>query len=133
MADCLSGDVFDIRQVIERYEELETAYEAATDEDDPDREPESEDDKTEREEIAAFLEEVKGNGGDHKWRGDWYPCGFIADSHFEDYARELADDIGAIKQDAGWPNSCIDWEKAATELQQDYSSVEIDGETYWYR
>lgn len=60
---------------------------------------------------------------------------FIADSHFEDYARELAEDIGAIKRgrDMDWPCNRIDWEMAAEDLQQDYSQVEVDGETYWYR
>ena len=32
-----------------------------------------------------------------------------------------------------WPYSCIDWEQAAEELQQDYMSVEFDGVTYWMR
>jgi hypothetical protein len=45
----------------------------------------------------------------------------------------LADDIGAIDRNASWPTNWIDWEKAALELRVDYSSVEIDGKTYWYR
>jgi len=57
----------------------------------------------------------------------------IRDSHFEDYAQELADDIGAINSDAVWPNNCIDWERAARELQQDYTSIDFDGVTYWAR
>lgn len=57
----------------------------------------------------------------------------IADSYFETYAREFAEDIGAISGDERWPATCIDWEKAASELQYDYSSIDFDGETYWYR
>jgi len=57
----------------------------------------------------------------------------IADSYFETYAREFAEDIGAISGDERWPATCIDWEKAASELQMDYSCVDFDGETYWYR
>ena len=54
----------------------------------------------------------------------------INDNYFEDYARDLADDIYGIKD--YWPFSCIDWEQAADELKSDYYSVEYDGETYWY-
>jgi antirestriction protein len=32
------------------------------------------------------------------------------------FAQELADDIGAVDTDIGWPNSCIDWDQAAREL-----------------
>lgn len=121
--DDMLGDVFDIRDVMARFEELENS----------DPETLSEEEQAEFHAIAAFLEEVKGRGGDERWRGVWYPVGFIADSYFEEYAMQLADDIGAINSDATWPNSCIDWERAASELQQDYSSVEINGQTYWYR
>ena len=58
---------------------------------------------------------------------------FIRDSYFEDHARELADDIGAIDKDAKWPCSCIDWEEAADQLKQDYSTTEIGGISFHYR
>lgn len=65
---------------------------------------------------------------------DWaHGESLIRDSYFEDYARELADDIGAIPTNAGWPCTHIDWEAAAEALQQDYTSIEIDGTTYWGR
>lgn len=57
----------------------------------------------------------------------------IADGYFEDYARELADDIGAVKGSKAWPLTCIDWEKAARELQMDYTSVSYQGKDYWFR
>ena len=57
----------------------------------------------------------------------------IRDSYFEKYAQELAEDIGAIDRNASWPLGCIDWEKAAEELQIDYTSVDYDGVTYWIR
>ena len=34
---------------------------------------------------------------------------------------------------SNWPFNCIDWEKAAEELQQDYMSIDFDGVTYWMR
>lgn len=59
---------------------------------------------------------------------------FIKDSYFEEFARDEAENIGAFNtRENSWPYSCIDWEKAAEELQYDYSSVEFDGETYWHR
>ena len=46
---------------------------------------------------------------------------------------ELADDIGAIPRDVAWPYTCIDWERAARELQYDYTGADFDGVTYYYR
>ncbi|KKL86611.1 hypothetical protein LCGC14_1942930, partial [marine sediment metagenome] len=83
--------------------------------------------------LAELLAELKGYGGDHQWKGDWYPVTLIRDSYFKEYAQELADDIGAIDSDLTWPNNCIDWDQATRELQMDYSTVEFDGITYWYR
>lgn len=121
-----SADVIDIRNIIERFEELE--QEKA---DDPD--VFSEDDATELADLTALLEECRGNGGDEQWRGDWYPVTLIRESYFEDYARELADDIGAINADATWPNNCIDWKRAARELLQDYTSIDYGHVTYYTR
>ncbi|MBV6514215.1 MAG: hypothetical protein FMNOHCHN_03805 [Ignavibacteriaceae bacterium] len=58
---------------------------------------------------------------------------FIKDSYFAEYAEQLAEDIGAIDRNANWPLNHINWELAADELKSDYTSVEFDGETYWYR
>ena len=92
------------------------------------------DDETEElETLESLLEEIKGYGGDEQWEGDWYPVTLIRYSHFEDYAKELAEECGMVNADAKWPNNCIDWEKAARELQWDYSTVDYDDVTYWYR
>ncbi len=48
-----------------------------------------------------------------------------------DYAQELADDCGMVPSDLSWPLTCIDWEQAARELQQDYTSVSYGGHDYW--
>jgi len=65
---------------------------------------------------------------------DW-PHGvtLVADDYFEDYAYEMARDIGAIPDDMSWPANCIDWTKAANALQMDYTSVDFDGITFWVR
>lgn len=54
---------------------------------------------------------------------------FVKDSYFKEFAEEEA----GLVENKQWPYDCIDWEKAANRLQMDYSSVEFDGETYWYR
>ena len=127
-------DIIDVRDVIERVEELESAVE---DYENPEGDLEAHDEHQEQlEELAlltGLLDDLKGYGGDEQWRGSWYPLVLIRDSHFEDYAQELAADIGAINRDASWPNNCIDWGQAACELQQDYREVEFEGVTYWYR
>ncbi|MGZ6199169.1 MAG: hypothetical protein ACXWNL_16155 [Vulcanimicrobiaceae bacterium] len=78
--------------------------------------------------LKAFAEEAENACSDWTHGGT-----LIRDSYFERYAEQFADDIGAINADAGWPNNCIDWERAARELQTDYSSAEFDGVTYWFR
>ena len=90
-------------------------------------------DRAELASLLAIMRDLAGYGGDEQWRGDWYPITLIRDSYFEDHARELADEIGAVKADASWPNNFIDWDAAANALKMDYTSTEIDGVTYWYR
>lgn len=55
----------------------------------------------------------------------------IRDSYFETHAREEAESLG--RSTDGWPFTCIDWERAANDLQSDYGSLEFDGVTYWIR
>lgn len=85
-------------------------------------------------ELAELIEELRGaGGGDHQWEGDWFPSELIAEDDFEEYAEQLADDIGAVPSDAEWPLTCIDWEQAARELAQAYSSVDYQGKSYYWR
>ena len=57
----------------------------------------------------------------------------IPESEFEDYARDLAEDIGVIDRDQSWPNYCIDWGQAARDLQMDYTPFEFEGVDYLVR
>ena len=58
----------------------------------------------------------------------------IPENDFEDYAREMAEDIhGKAIREATWPFNCIDWTEAAEQLQQDYATVEYQGESYYVR
>lgn len=116
-------DIIDVRDVIARFEELE--YDADN---------LSTDEYLEREGLLHLLHDLRGEGGDERWRGDWYPVTLISDYHFVTYAQDLAEDLyGSKIYNASWPFTHIDWERAADELQMDYTSVEFDGVTYWYR
>lgn len=87
-------------------------------------------DEDERHELAALQELAGEADGTPDWT---YGETLIRDTYFEDYARELAEDIGAVDPNAGWPAYCIDWERAARELRMDYTAVDFDGVTYWVR
>ncbi len=138
----------DIEELNHRLAELEGLRDAVTDAQDAlkdastDEEQESaqtdldnaeaEFSKDEADELKA-LESLKDDIGERGGKINDEAGPFVHESDFEDHARELADDIGAIPSDANWPCNCIDWEKAADELKMDYSSVEWNGVTYLYR
>lgn len=136
-------DRIDMEEITTRYAELrDERADLATDADESDEptaanEALSEwdnDNADELKELAELIEELRGaGGGDHQWEGDWFPSELIAEDDFEEYAEELADSIGAVDSNASWPLSCIDWEQAARELAQDYSSVEYQGKSYYWR
>ncbi len=124
-----TDDVIDVRDMIARVEELEDERDSDADAAEFDNTPEG----AELIALLAVLADLQGMGGDEQWRGDWYPITLIRDTYFKDYAQELAEETGAIPDNATWPCTCIDWDQAARELQYDYSGVEIDGITYWTR
>jgi hypothetical protein len=118
----LTADVIDVRDVIARIEELEPQVDAVG----------------EGEHIAEWnmltrlLYELKGYGGDEQWRGDWYPSQLIDDAYFVEYTQDLLADCGTIPRDLpSWVE--IDWERTARNIREDYSTVDVDGRTYWYR
>lgn len=131
----LSADVIDVRDIIARVLELRDErdeYNEKMGSPDawdgvPDGEPE------ELAMLEGILSELAGYGGDEEFDGDWYPITLIAESYFQEYAQNLAEDCGMVDTSASWPMNCIDWEQAARELQMDYSNILIHGSTYWYR
>lgn len=118
-------DMLDVRDIIARVEELENEM------------PEGDNvrnwtDADEYATLNGLLEQMSGNGGDEEWRGHWYPITLIRDSHFEDAMDEMLEDCGDLKPYADRPcyiTITIDYKA----LQMDYTSVEYDGVTYWYR
>lgn len=131
----LRADVIDVRDIIARVLELRAERDEYNEkmgspdawDSVPDGEPE------ELGMLEGILSELAGYGGDEEFEGDWYPVQLIAESYFQEYAQDLAEDCGMVDTNARWPMTCIDWEQAARELQMDYGSIEIRGFTYWYR
>lgn len=113
-------DIIDSRDVIARIAEIEDENGLAPALDDPDR--------NEYDTLVALRDEAAS------YALDWeYGEALIRDSYFTEYAEQLADDIGAIDRNAGWPLCCIDWDAAAEMLKQDYTCVDFDGVDYWIR
>jgi len=116
MAKALNNgmDIIDSRDVIARIAEL-NANESLED-----------DEKSELLALEELQDAVRAGS-------DWEDgVALIRDSYFERHAQEYASDVGYSRDIASWPFCHIDWEAAATSLQQDYSSADFDGETYWY-
>ena len=121
-----SADIIYSRDIIDRIDELETEY------DDPGQAfLQGEPDDEIREEyriLTALREEAEPYAPD--WR---YGATLIRDDYFEEYAKQLAEDLGVAPVSDEWPASHIDWEAAADALKQDYVEVDYDGVTYWIR
>lgn len=122
----LTADIIDVRDIIERYEELE---DVVTDQDATSVDA---DDLEEALILGKLLDDLKGCGGDEQWRGDWYPITLIRNDYFVEYVIDLAKDVGDVPQNL--PSYLeIDWEASANNVQQDYSYVDVGENTYWYR
>lgn len=147
MSVTIGEDIIDSRDVVSRIEELRDelagtpfandSYDADTLTRIRDETPEEwqaaadnwdEDNIDELIALVSFVEQ--GSSAASDWK---YGAIFIHDSHFQDYAIQLADEIGAVSWDARWPANCIDWKEAAAQLKADYTVVEVNGETYYTR
>ena len=115
---CNTDDVINSHEIIYRLEELKS---------------EALDGPLEAHEYTE-LQRLQELADECEDADDWeYGVTLIRGTYFEDYARELAWEIGAINADHEWPLNCIDWEQAARELQMDYTPVDYGLVTYWYR
>ena len=81
------------------------------------------DEQDELAELETLADEVS------EWTGGNQ---LIPEDDFEDYCKELCEDIGDIPHD--FPSYIvIDWEATAQNLKADYSEIEYQGTTYLYR
>jgi len=139
----IGDDIIDSRDIIARIEELHEERETlseeltkAVDEEDgaefrrlsAECQEWEQDQGVELEELEIFARECSGYAP--AWE---YGEALILDTYFEEYARDLTEDLGDVDHDAPWPHSYIDWEKAADALRMDYTAVEIGRYTYWIR
>jgi hypothetical protein len=123
--------MLDVKELAEELDDLRERRDYEPEEGDPPSDP-LDDDEKERLSILEGLEKDL-NSDLHVFakNRDRY---LIEDGkEFEDHARDLHEDIDGHDRAQGWPYDYIDWERAAEALQQDYTAVEFDGETYYYR
>lgn len=131
----LGDDVVDLRDLWTRYRELSDEQDEAIEEGakgDTDALEDWEEDNGEEFKELAELFDYLGESPDGHGEFGGEP-GLILDSYFEEYARQFAEDIGAIDEEARWPATHIDWPAAARDLQQDFTAVEVGQYTYWRR
>lgn len=148
MADFTSSDdIINVSDITDRVEELrserdelESAIEEAN-EDSTDKVPfhaaqkalaewDDGDEGKELAQLEELLSDMCGYGGDHQWEGNWYPATLINEDYFEKYMDEMLEDIGAIpKNIPEYLTITVDYDA----LKQDYSEVEFDGNTFYYR
>lgn len=107
--------MIDTRELIEELRNLELEEE----------EDLTEEDRERMDVINDVLDEIGNDAQDG--------VALIPEDEFEEYAQQLAEDIGAINDDTAWPCTCIDWERAARELSMDYDCITFDGADYLYR
>ena len=98
-------DTLDSRDIQECIDELEEGGTIPIQEVPQDKEPANfdQEESEELQQLLDFKEEVNSSEWDDGLT-------LISESYFEDYAQELAEDIGAISRDTQWPLNCIDWE-----------------------
>jgi hypothetical protein len=124
----LNANIIDVRDIIARYEELAAEMPEGTDA----AMYEWLDANPELRQLSAILDELKGYGGDEQWRGDWYPVTLIRGKYFTRYVQDMLDDLGVIPKD--FPHYVvIAWDSTASNIRLDYTSIAINGATYWYR
>jgi hypothetical protein len=113
----LNEQFIDLSDLTDRVEELR-------------KERDNSDDAEELTQLEAVLDELRGGGGDHKWEGDWYPALLIREDAFEGYMDDMLEDTGELPKNLPcYLKIEIDYDA----LKMDYTSIDIDGDTFWYR
>ena len=114
----LRADYIDSRDIIERLDELESL----------DADGELPDENVDELDMLRAINREGAN-----MFPDWqYGETLIRGGYtFVEYAQEMAYDIGAYNGAETWPLYCIDWERAARDLQMEYAPIDIDDVEYW--
>jgi hypothetical protein len=103
---------------------------ATADPSDEDNEPLDEDEQELLKALVELREECEGSG----WRDG---IGFVRETYWRDYCEELASDVGYFPSDRDTGSnplwSCIDWDKWADLVAQDYQQTDIGGVSFYWR
>lgn len=118
-----SNDTIDSRDVISRIQELEDEWDSLDNE-----ERLHWDDKHEElTNLKALAEQCEDCG-------DWESGEtLINDGYFPEYAQELVKDCYDLRNIPDFITLNIGWDGIAEDMQQDYMSVDFDGNTFWIR
>jgi hypothetical protein len=148
-----NDDVIDSRNIEERIEELESLRDDwQTDHELPDYmdieklKKDDPDPMTEEQWESWFEWDESDEGEELKtlyalrddlmdYCPDWtHGTTLIRESYWVKYCREFVDDVGDMPRNLpDYIESNINWEGVAEDLQQDYTSGDFDGVTYWAR
>lgn len=127
----LLDETWDTRDLVDLIDRLTAELPDEDDEDDEAPPEDTEEIADIRERLAtamALQAEVEPYAPDYR-----HGAQVIRDDHFREYAQQLAEDIGAIDSEAGWPSCHIDWDAAADSLKMDYYGFSFDGCDWWVR
>lgn len=134
-----SDSVIDSRDVTERLRELEdkrndlveAQSEATTREDITAARENLEEWDAEYGDELASLRKLNDDGEDAS--SEWsHGVALIRESYWVDYVQELLEDLGELPKHI--PHYIvIDWDKTADNIRVDYSELEFDGVTFYYR
>jgi hypothetical protein len=79
--------------------------------------------------IRNFCDDISRDCSDFEWG-----TSIIHEDYFEDYCRELVEDIGDLPKNLPtYIENNIDWSGVADDLKVDYSEAEYNGDTYYFR
>ncbi len=87
------------------------------------------DEAKELDERVSILDELQGNGGDHKWEGNWYPARMIHESEFEAEMDQLVEDCYELPKLPSFISTVIDY----AALKQDYTGVTVYDQEFYVR
>lgn len=104
-----AGDNVDTNEIIERLDDAKADFD--------------EDEQTELKELKELSDEVP------EWE---FGATLICVDDWVDYVKEMLEDCGDIPKNL--PSYIeIDWEKTADNIEADYSTIDYQGDTYYYR
>jgi hypothetical protein len=83
---------------------------------------------TEVDDLCSIVNQI--NDLEEEIGPNFQDATIIAESAFEDYAQELAEELAPDGDLSIWPLRHIDWETATEELREDWQHIEINERGY---